>query len=90
MIRKLNVNEAYENFDENELYFYIKDSIEDAIEMLESNELDLFEMENRVPGYNSDWHSYDIDDNHEEMKDSLIDKLTDCYMDLFLANYKKK
>ena len=85
MIKKLNINEGYEDFDENELYFYIQDCIGDAFEKLEDNELNVQTVKDEVPGYDVDWCADNASMEYVEKRNQLIDELTNLYVDSLLA-----
>ena len=86
MVRKLNINESNENFNETELYFYIRDCIEDALVELESTKLDVDTIQHEIPGYDGNWCAESVPIGYEGKRDYVLADLVDLYADVLLAN----
>ena len=86
---KLHLREANTQFDKMELYSYIQDCIEDALESVSGSELSVGTLESKVPGYDPDWCSTDWTSENNKKYQTLVQDLTNFFYDTSLANRKE-
>ena len=86
---KLHLREANTQFDKMELYSYMQDCIEDALESVSGSELSVNMLKSKVPGYDPDWCSTDWTSENDKKYQTLVQDLTNLFYDMALANRKE-
>lgn len=84
---RLRINEADEKFDKQELYSYIQDCVEEALERLVDTKLTANTLAEEVPGYNQDWCT-DKPYNYTKKITQIVTDLTSIYTEMSLAERK--
>lgn len=86
---RLHLREANTQFDKMELYSYMQDCIEDALESVSGSELSVNMLKSKVSGYDPDWCSTDWTSENDKKYQTLVRNLTDFFYDMALANRKE-
>lgn len=86
---RLHLREVTTQFDKMELYSYMQDCIEDALESVSGSKLSVNMLKSKVPGYDPDWCSTDWTSENDKKYQTLVKDLTDLFYDMAMENYKK-